>query len=135
MGWRVLVIDDEEEIRKVVRIHLTKAGFEVIEAEDGEKGIQKAKEGDNPLMLSAILCDIRMPNVNGIETIRYFRKEFSSIPIIVLTGFLDVELAVDLMRMGVAKYLVKPISKTQLLTALRKAIDGREWGPEGSKRI
>lgn len=135
MGWRVLVIDDEEEVRKVVRIHLSKAGFDVIEAEDGEKGIQKAKEGDNPLILSAIICDVRMPNVNGMEAVKYFRKEFTRIPIIVLTGFLDVELAVKLMKMGVTKYLVKPVSKDQLITSVKKAIESREWGPVDKKAI
>ena len=135
MGSRILVVDDEAEVRKVVRLHLTKEGFDVIEAEDGEKGIQKVKEGDNPLMLSAIICDIRMPKINGVEVITYFRQNFSLTPIIVLTGFPDVQLAVELMKKGVVEYLVKPVSKEQLVAAVQKAIKGRRWNPEDSKRI
>ena len=99
------------------------------QAEDGEKGIQKAREGDNPLNLSAIICDIRMPKINGVEAITYFRQEFPSTPVIVLTGFPDVQMAVDLMRKGAINYLVKPVSKEQLIAAVQEAIGKKEWGP------
>ena len=66
-GGRVLVVEDEAEIRKAVRMTLTKAGFDVIEAEDGEKAINEPRSGDNPVMLDAILCDLYMPKVNGME--------------------------------------------------------------------
>jgi two-component system, chemotaxis family, chemotaxis protein CheY len=135
MAWRVLVIDDEEEVRKVVRLHLTKEGFDVIEAEDGDKGIEMVQAGDNPLMLSAIVCDVRMPKINGVDTIDYIRKAFPSTPVIVLTGFPDVQLAVDLMKKGVKDYLVKPVSKDQLVAAVQKAIKERDWSPETLKRI
>ena len=133
MGWRVLVVDDEEEVRKVVRLHLTKEGFDIIEAEDGEKGIQKATEGDNALMLDAIICDIRMPKIGGKEAIAYFRQQFPSTPVIVLTGFPDVQLAVELMKKGVVEYLVKPVTKEQLVAAVQKAIKERGRIPEGRK--
>jgi two-component system, chemotaxis family, chemotaxis protein CheY len=134
MSWRVLLVDDEEEVRKVVRLHLTKEGFNVIEAEDGEKGIQKIKEGDNPLMLDAIICDIRMPKIDGIGAITYFRRQFPSTPVIVLTGFPDVKLAVDLMKMGVTDYLVKPVTKEKLLEVVHKAVNSK-GNPESSKHI
>ena len=62
---RVLVIDDEAEIRLAVKAVLKKEGYGVIEAEDGEKGVAKAKAGDNPLMLNAIICDLQMPKMGG----------------------------------------------------------------------
>ena len=133
MPWRVLVVDDEEDVRKVIRLHLGKEDIEVIEAEDGEEGIQKI--GDNPMMLSAIICDIRMPKINGVEAITYFRKQFPSTPVIVLTGFPDVQLAVELMKKGVVEYLVKPVSKEQLVGAVQKAINQRKWGPDTGKTI
>ena len=58
---RVLVVDDEAVVRKSVSLILTKAGFDVIEAEDGEKAIATAKSGDNPLVLDTIICDLYMP--------------------------------------------------------------------------
>ena len=133
MAWRVLVIDDDEQVRKVLEHHLTKEGYDVIATDDGEKAIEKAKEGSFMMELAAMICDIRMPKINGVDTIAYFRQQFPSTPVIVLTGFPDVLLAVGLMKKGVANYLVKPVSKDQLLVAVREAIQKRSWGSWGSE--
>lgn len=120
---RVLVVDDESGVRKPIREHLTKAGFEVVEAEDGEQAIKKQNEGENPLMVDTILCDIRMPKINGTDAIAYFRSQYPSVPIVVLTGYPDVELAAALMRQGVVDYLVKPVTMDRLLTVIQKSVD------------
>ena len=62
---RILVVDDDGEVRKVIRMSLTKAGYDVLEAEDGLKAIQVINEGENPLLLNVIISDIRMPKTNG----------------------------------------------------------------------
>ena len=72
-----------------------------------------------------IICDIRMPKINGIEAVAYFRREYASIPVIVLTGYPDVKLAVDFMKEGVVDYLVKPVEKKELLAAVTKAAQQR----------
>lgn len=123
---RVLVIDDEEEIRSIVKHHLTKAGYEVIEAENGEEAIKKINEGDNPLEVDCAICDIRMPKVNGIEAINYFKKEYPTLPLIVITGFPDTDRAVELLNKGLKDYIVKPVEKKRLLEAVEKAIKGRK---------
>ncbi|MGH7168074.1 MAG: response regulator [Nitrospiraceae bacterium] len=120
---RVLVVDDEPSIRKLVNLSLTKAGYEVVEAQDGEQAIKVLNSDDNPLMVDTILCDIRMPKVNGIEAIAYFRTQYPTVPIVVMTGYPDVDLAVSLMRQGVLDYLVKPVSKEELLTVITKSVD------------
>jgi len=120
---RVLVVDDEPSIRKLVNLSLTKAGYEVVEAEDGEQAIKVLNSDDNPLMVDTILCDIRMPKVNGIEAIAYFRAQYPTVPIVVMTGYPDVDLAVSLMRQGVLDYLVKPVSKDELLTVITRSVD------------
>jgi len=120
---RVLVVDDEVQVRKPIHLSLSRAGYEVIEAEDGEQAIQALNSGDNPLMVDAILCDIRMPKINGGEAISYFRSQYPSVPVVVMTGYPDVELAVSLMKQGVLDYLVKPVSREELLTVVRKAVD------------
>lgn len=119
---RVLVVDDEENIRKVLRMTLTKAGYDVVEAEDGEKGIAAIRSGDNPLLLDTIICDIRMPKVNGVEAIAYFRSQFPSVPVIVLTGHPDPALATALLKQGVVEYLTKPIEPEKLVAAVTKAV-------------
>jgi two-component system chemotaxis response regulator CheY len=128
----VLVIDDEEEIRSVVKHHLAKANYKVIEAQNGEEAIEKINEGDNPLTIDAAICDIRMPKINGVEAIGYFRKEYPSVPIIVITGFPDTNLAVSLMKKGVKDYLVKPVEKEKLLAAVKKAVSERALSGGGT---
>ncbi|HKN88337.1 MAG TPA: response regulator [Nitrospiraceae bacterium] len=120
---RVLVVDDEAQVRKPISIMLAKDGYEVVEAQDGEEAIEALQSGDNPLMVDTVLCDIRMPNINGKEAIAYFRSQFPGVPIVVMTGYPDVELAVSLMRQGVRDYLIKPVTKEELLSAMRKSVD------------
>jgi two-component system chemotaxis response regulator CheY len=119
---RVLVVDDEPEVRKPITINLKQAGYEVVEAENGDQAIQALRSGDNPLMIDTILCDIRMPGLNGTDVIAYFRLEFPSVPVVVLTGYPDVELAVWFLKSGVVDYLVKPVSRDRLLAAMRQAV-------------
>ena len=122
---RILIVDDEPDIRKVVRLTLDKAGYEVLEAEDGEKAIEILNTGENRLMLDVIICDIRMPKINGVEAIAYFRKEYPRVPLIVLTGFPDVEMATSFLRQGVVDYLVKPVEGEKLKGAVAKAMEQR----------
>ena len=123
---RVLIVDDEPDVRKVVKMTLTKAGYDVIEAEDGEKAIAAIQEGENPLLLDVIISDIRMPKVNGVEAINYFQQQWPTVPLIVLTGFPDMEMATGFLKKGIVDYLVKPVEKEKLTAAVAKAIEQRE---------
>jgi len=122
---RVLIVDDEENIRKLVQITLAKAGYDVIEAENGEKGIAAIRAGDNPLMLDAIICDLQMPKVNGMEAIAFFRQQFPSVPVIVMTGHPTTESASALFNQGIVEYFVKPVDPQKLIAAVGKAVSGR----------
>jgi two-component system chemotaxis response regulator CheY len=77
-------------------------------------------------MVDTILCDIRMPKINGTEAITYFRSQYPGVPVIVLTGYPDVDMAVSLMKQGVHDYLVKPVSKDDLLGVISKTVEGRQ---------
>lgn len=123
---RILVVDDEPDVRKVVRLSLEKAGYDVVEAEDGHQAVQEIKSGENPLLLDVILTDIRMPKLNGLEAIQFFQYEFPHVSLIVLTGFPDLTMATSLMKNGIIDYLVKPVEKEKLLTAVAKAMEQRE---------
>jgi len=122
---RVLVVDDEEAIRSVLRMMLTQAGYDVEEAEDGGKAVEVLNSGDNPLMLDAIICDIRMPRINGVEAITYFRAQYPSMPVIVLTGYHDEALALSLRQQGIVEFLEKPAEREQILASVAQAIAGR----------
>lgn len=119
---RVLVVDDEADIRHLIRLILSKAGYEVVEAEDGREAVRTLNSGDNPLLVNLIVCDIRMPRVGGSEAIEYFRGQYPHIPVVVLTGYPDVDLAVALLRRGVANYLLKPVSREELLGVVDQTV-------------
>ncbi len=119
---RILIIEDEADVRGVLKDYLESASYMVIEAEDGEDGINKMKEGANLLQVGLIITDIRMPKVNGVEAIDYIRTNAPSKPIMVLTGYPDTDLAISLLKKGVKEYLVKPIEKKELLEKVKKIL-------------
>jgi two-component system chemotaxis response regulator CheY len=123
---RVLVVDDEADVRKVVRMTLQKAGYDVLEAENGEKAIETINAGENRLLLDIVICDIRMPKINGVEAIAYFRANYPRVPIIVLTGFPDADMATSMLRQGVVDYLVKPVEGEKLRESVARAMEQRE---------
>jgi len=119
---KVLIIDDESDVRDVLKFHLSESNYQIIEAENGQEGIELLKSEDNLSNVGVILCDIRMPKVNGIECIQYIRQEAPGIPIVVVTGFPDTQMAVNLMNEGVKDYLVKPVEKEKLVATVDKLV-------------
>jgi CheY-like chemotaxis protein len=119
---RILVVDDEESARKPVSLQLRKAGYEVVEASDGEQAITALRRGDNRLIPDMILLDIRMPKFNGTEALECFRREFPSIPVVILTGLPDIELSLSVLKQGAVNYLVKPVAREKLLEAVHEAV-------------
>ena len=118
----VLIVDDEADIRTLISITLTSAGYEVIEAEDGEQALEALDSGQT---IDLILCDVYMPNVNGLEAVTLFRSSYQSIPVIVMTGKPDAQYAKRLFEQGVSVYLVKPLEQKTLLAAVQKALQGK----------
>ncbi|HEV8539775.1 MAG TPA: response regulator [Nitrospiraceae bacterium] len=131
---RVLVVDDAVVVRQSVCMALAHAGYEVVEAESGEQAIKVAQDVRNPLVVDVILCEIRMSSGNGVETIAFFRREYPTIPVVALTAYPDVELAVSLMWRGVFDFLVKPVVPEELqrvVDAARRLRFPREAGGAG----
>jgi len=123
---RVLVVDDEPAIRQSIRMTLTKAGYDIVEAEDGEKAIEAIRSGDNPLMVDTIICDMQMPKVSGMEAVAFFRQQFPGVPVLVLTGHPAVESASELFKKGITDYLSKPIEPAKLVAVVEKAVKQHE---------
>lgn len=119
---RVLVVDDEQNLRKSVHRTLTKAGYDVVEAEDGAQGMQVIKSGDNPLAVDVIICDVNMPKVGGREAISMFRSQFPSVPIIVLTGDPKYQDAADFLKTGASEYLAKPFNPEDLVKKVSECV-------------
>jgi two-component system chemotaxis response regulator CheY len=123
---RVLVVDDEPTVRTIVRLILEKAGYEVLEAENGETAIEALNTGENRLVLDVVICDIRMPKINGVQAIEYFQREYPHVPIIVLTAYPETKMAVSFVRSGVADYLIKPVDAQKLRDAVASAMERRQ---------
>ena len=125
MKHHVLVLDDEADVRAAIQLQLKGTRFEILEAENVEQAIGLLS--DNPISIDVIICDVRMPGVSGVEAIAIFQREFPTTPVIVLTGFPDVGLAVDFMKkQDVVDYLTKPVEKAKLIATVEQAAQGRK---------
>ena len=128
MLGKIMVVDDEPNVREIVKLHLEQKGFVVLEASDGEQALNLLMLGSNLVSVGMVLCDIRMPKVNGLEVIDCLKKEAPSIPIVVITGYPDTHMAVTLLKSGVRDYLVKPIEKEKLLETVEAVMAvGRDY--------
>jgi len=125
MKHHVLVLDDEADVRTAIRLQLKGTRFDVLEAENVEQAIVLL--GDNPISIDVIICDVRMPGVSGVEAVAIFQREYPTTPVIVLTGFPDVDLAVDFMKKkDVVEFLTKPVERDKLIAAVEQAASGRK---------
>ena len=107
---KILVIDDEKQIRRVIELQLSKAGHEIISCANGKEGLDKLADCDFDL----IITDLRMPKVTGIELLKELRDRKSKTPVIVTTAFGSVETAVEAMKLGAVDYLSKPLQLVEL---------------------
>lgn len=115
--WKVLVIDDDEGIRKILAIDLTDAGYRVLTAADGESGMELLK--GEPCEI--VITDIRMPGMDGIEVVRRIKGDASDTEVIVVTGHGDMELAIKALQLDASDFITKPIDHEALEVALRRA--------------
>lgn len=118
MNDKILVVDDEESLRLTMKLKLKAAGFDVDVAEDGEAAIEKLKTQ----AFDAVLLDINMPRMSGIEALGIIRQQFPQTEAIMLTGFADFTTAIECLKNGARDYLVKPIDTTELITRLRSLL-------------
>ena len=116
---RILVVDDEESIRMMLRAVLEEEGYEIIEAADGPEAV-KAVEQD-PLDL--ILLDIRMTTRDGIETLTEIRKISPFVPVLMMTAYATVKTAVEALKAGAFEYLAKPLDIEELKILVQKALE------------
>jgi two-component system, chemotaxis family, chemotaxis protein CheY len=121
---RVLVVDDEPQIRKLIRLTLAKAGYAVVEAADGAEAIDLMTSRKDSAMFDVVICDIRMPKVNGSEAVSYLRRQFPSVIVMVLTGFPDTKMAISLLKQGII-YIPKPVDGEKLLGFVARAMERR----------
>jgi DNA-binding NtrC family response regulator len=115
----ILIIDDEKSIRNVLKDILGNEGFKVDEASDGEEGLLKAKQNAYDL----ILCDIKMPKLDGLEFLDAVAATNGETPVIMISGHGNIETAVDAVKKGAYDYISKPPDLNRLLITIRNALD------------
>lgn len=119
MKGTILVVEDEEKLRRVVELQLKGAGFEVDQAGNVEDAMRVADRAD------VILTDLRLPGVSGLELLANLRRQDSHTPVIVMTAFGSIETAVEAMKAGAVDFLPKPFSLDHLMTVVNKALELR----------
>lgn len=115
----ILIIDDEKAIRKTLGEILSYEGYKIDDAENGEEGLKKLKEK----AYDVILCDIKMPKVDGIEFLERSREINPDVPIIMISGHGTIETAVEAVKKGAFDYVAKPPDLNRLLITIRNALD------------
>ena len=119
MRRRILVIDDEEHIRRVMRMTLETAGYEVGEAADGPRGLEAFGDGS---AWDAVLLDQKMPGMDGLETLRRMKERRGDARVIMITAYASIELAVDAMKLGATDFVRKPTTPEIVRNAVTAAL-------------
>src|SRR5512138_2329603 len=118
---RILVVDDEKQIRRILSVLLAENGYEVAEASSGEEAL-KLQSAFGPAL---VLLDLSMPGMDGLETLKRLMQASSAPEVIMMTAFGTIRSAVEAMRLGAFDYLSKPFDNEALLLTVERALERR----------
>ena len=124
MKHRILVVEDEDKLRRVIELQLISAGFEVDTAGTAESALPRIDRAD------LILTDLRLPGMSGLEMLGLIQRQNTHAPVIVMTAFGSIETAVEAMKAGAIDFLPKPFSLDHLMTVVNKALEVRNLRDE-----
>ena len=119
MKKRVLVVEDEEKLRRVIELQLLSAGFDVEKAATAEQGLKLVERAD------LVLTDLRLPGMDGLQLLERIRQQHATVPVVVMTAFGTIETAVEAMKSGATDFLLKPFSLDHLMTVVHKSLEMR----------
>ncbi|MBZ5582560.1 MAG: sigma-54 dependent transcriptional regulator [Acidobacteriia bacterium] len=119
MKRRILVVEDEEKLRRVIELQLVSSGFDVDKAATAEEGLKVVDRAD------LVLTDFKLPRMDGLELLAVIRRQNAQVPVIVMTAFGSVETAVESMKAGATDFLLKPFSLDHLMQVIQKALEVR----------
>lgn len=117
-NWTILVVDDEESVRKLLTAVLKKEGYTVETAEDGRQAVEKARL----IKPALVIMDIRMPNLDGLSAFKAIREENKEVLVILMTAFAAVETAVEAVKLGAYDYIIKPFNIDEVKLLIKRAM-------------
>ncbi len=115
----VLVVDDDQAIRRTLELHLSEEGFAVETAADGEEGFRKALRPETNL----VLLDLRLPRMEGFEVLKRLKRDRPALPVVVVTAYDDMQTAIEAIRYGAVDHLGKPLDLEELDGVIRRALE------------
>jgi DNA-binding NtrC family response regulator len=119
MKKRILVVEDEEKLRRVIELQLMTAGFDVDKAANAEEGLKIVDRAD------MVLTDLKLPKMDGLEFLNIIRRQNAQVPVVMMTAYGSVETAVEAMKAGATDFLLKPFSLDHLMQVVYKALEMR----------
>src|SRR5690606_16128818 len=119
---KILIIDDEVNIGLLLSKFLTRNGFEVKTATSGQGGMDLL----NKEQVNLVLCDYRLEDTDGREILKKIKASYPTIGVIIITGYSDIKLAVELIKMGAYDYITKPLYPDEILNTINKALETQE---------
>ena len=119
---RILVVDDEDTLRRLTRRHLEKAGYLCRDAADAAEARSRLEEQP----FEVVLCDVRMPGESGLDLIRHITERHPSVASIIVTGHATTDTAIEALRLGVSDYLKKPFGTAQLRAVVAQTLESRK---------
>ncbi len=122
MNKRILIVDDERNVRMTYRAALETEGFEVAEAESGAMAVEKFAQST----FDVAVLDLRMPEMGGLELLEVMRDKNIKTPTVIITAYGDVPNAVKAMKLGAIDFLAKPVTPDELRTLLKEVIERHE---------
>jgi DNA-binding NtrC family response regulator len=127
MKKRILVVEDEEKLRRVIELQLVSSGFDVDKAATAEEAIKIVDRAD------LVLTDLRLPNMDGLQFLAQIRRQNAQVPVLMMTAYGSVETAVEAMKAGATDFLLKPFSLDHLMQVVGKALEVRALREENRK--
>ncbi len=115
----ILIIDDDRDMCLLLKRFLTRHGYEVLEAYNGKKALEILEEAEPSL----VMCDFRLEDMEGNVLLGKIKEKYPALPVIIITGYSDIKIAVEVMKMGAYDYITKPLFPDEILVTIKKALE------------
>jgi len=115
----ILIIDDDRDMCLLLKRFLTRHGYEVLEAYNGKKALELLEETEPSL----VMCDFRLEDMEGNVLLGKIKEKYPALPVIIITGYSDIKIAVEVMKMGAYDYITKPLFPDEILVTIKKALE------------